>query len=80
MSDELQKEIEMGNKPKIGGKCKEKYDPFEAVKIPMKIMKPTKKPRSPSRVAQEDSNSRTVLEVQEDAIVMHEEDDTTATS
>ena len=36
MSDELQKEIEVGHKPKMGGKRKKKSDPSKAVKIPMK--------------------------------------------
>lgn len=56
-----------------------KADPSEIVKDPQKIKKPSKKPRSPSPIAQEDPESRTILEKREDATIQHVEEDTAAT-
>lgn len=56
-----------------------KADPSKTVKDPQKIKKPSKKPRSPSPIAQEDLESRTILERREDATIQHVEEDIAAT-
>ena len=64
----------------MGAKRKGKVGPYEVVKNPKKkIKKQARKPRSPSLVVQEDSESRTHTDIQEDSI-WNGVDDTTATS
>ncbi|CAI9267002.1 unnamed protein product [Lactuca saligna] len=49
------------------------------VKVLKKAKKPTKKLRSPSPVLQEESESRTIIGVEEDDTIIHEEEDTATT-
>lgn len=60
MLDDLRRLIDEGNKLKWGGKQKAKASPSETAQALNKINKKAKKPRSPSPVTQEDSESITV--------------------
>lgn len=63
-----------------GGERKSKVGPYEVFKAPKMTRKLVKKSRSPSLVAQEDSDSRTVTKVRNEYTIHHEEEDTAATS
>lgn len=63
LTHEMQKALEEVNKPKKGGKRKEKVGPSEPAQTPKKkIKRAACTPRSPFPVAQEDSDSQTVSE------------------
>lgn len=79
MPADLRKLIDESNKPKCGGKRKEKVSPSERVRVTKKTNKPTNKLRSPSPDIQEESDERTLTEPQEDDTLQNEEEDTTAT-
>lgn len=79
MTEELRKILKEGNKLKKGGKQKAKVAPFNVAKTPKKVKKQARKPRYPSPVAQEDSESQTVSEIQENATVQNEVEYTAAT-
>lgn len=79
MPAELRKLIDDGNKPKCGGKRKEKVVPSESFKVPKKTKNPVKKQIYPSPVIQEESDERTATEVQENDTIPNEEEDTYAT-
>lgn len=80
MPVELWKAIKEANKPKGGGKWKAKGGPSEVVKTPEnKVKKATRKPRSPSLVAQEASETRTQIDFRDDEPVQNEVEDTVST-
>ncbi|CAI9271438.1 unnamed protein product [Lactuca saligna] len=77
---ELQRIIDESDKPKRGRKRKAKDATSESIKFPKRAKKPVQIPRSPSLIIQEESEEKTVTEVQEDNTLRNEEDDTTETS
>lgn len=81
MPEDLLKAIDEENKPKSGAKWKVKFGPFELITTPKKkIKKDARKPKSPSPVAEEDSESHTVSDVQRSEQIQKEVEDTTVTS
>lgn len=80
LTTEMQTTLEEANKPQKGGKRKAKVGPSEPAQTPKKkVKKAARKPRSPSPIVEEDSESHIVSNVQRTEQVEHETEDTTTT-
>ena len=81
LTPEMQQALEDANKHKRGGKRKTIVGPSEPPQVPKKIVKkPAHKPRSPSPVAEDVSDSHTISDIQRTEQVQRETKDITKTS